>query len=170
MTQETPHNGAPASLADGLAAIAGELRALAEAQRAEAGFAALMHAAVLFLLVGILARLGQMVLAWQQGRLPPRPHARPAHRRAHRATAHPIAHPESARRIRTPGPRRPRTHLPVPAESAIPAHASHPPASRHPGPGLHPARRLAPGRPCAGTLSKRAFAVEPLRALFVAIS
>ena len=75
MTHETAHQEAPASLADGLAAIARELRAMAQAQQAEAGVAALMHAAVLCLLVSLLMRLSEMVEAWQQGRLalPPAP-------------------------------------------------------------------------------------------------
>ena len=75
MTHETPHQEAPASLADGLAAIARELRAMAQAQQAEAGIAAAMHAAVLCLLVSFLVRLADMAEAWQQGRLtlPPAP-------------------------------------------------------------------------------------------------
>ena len=166
MTQKTPHQVAPASLADGLAAIARELRAMAQAQTAEAGIAAAMHAAVLCLLVSILVRLADMAEAWQQGRLTLPPVPTPALRYTrstrpdslHRLArlAHRIA---SRRALQVPAqPARP----PAPCRASIPTPAS----QAHPGPIHAPAVR----RPASLRFSKPVQAAAPNHAPFVTIS
>ena len=176
MTQETPHTEAPASLADGLAAIAGELRAMAEAQRTEAGFAALMHAAVLFLLAGIVASLVEMVGAWQQGLLQPLPPARPRTPRARAQTPASVsARPHSARPDSARRPRAGRWHTPIPpiaTEPVRPQSARARSASERSAPphGQLPAHTAAPRIPGRVPLSKRPCATEPRHTPIIPIS
>ena len=167
MTHETPHQEAPASLADCLAAIARELRAMAQAQQAEAGIAAAMHAAVLCLLVSMLVRLADMAEAWQQGRLtlPPAPNPAVRYQPSTRPNAlHRLA--RLARRVASS-----RATVRAPHAAATTVHAPAPPANR---PTRPPELRLRPAqllrRPAPLTFSKPAQAVAPTHAQFVTIS
>jgi hypothetical protein len=139
MTHETPHQEAPASLADGLAAIARELRAMARAQQAEAGIAAAMHAAVLCLLVSFLVRLADMAEAWQQGRLTLPPASNPAIR--YKLSTRPDSLHRLARLARRVASRRARQTATKPARPPRPLG----PASPRPRPNRTPDLP----RPCA---------------------
>ena len=145
MTHETPHQEAPASLADGLAAIARELRAMAQAQQAEAGIAAAMHAAVLCLLVSFLVRLADMAEAWQQGRLTLPPASNPAIR--YKLSTRPDSLHRLARLARRVASRRARQTATKPARPPAPSWASVPTPASEPYTGPAPAlRRPAPPR------------------------
>ena len=130
MTHETPHQEAPASLADGLAAIARELRAMARAQQAEAGIAAAMHAAVLCLLVSFLVRLADMAEAWQQGRLTLPPAPNPAIR--YKLFTRPRPRPNPRARPRPLGPASPRPRPNRTPDLPRPCAAPHPPRFQNP--------------------------------------
>jgi hypothetical protein len=90
-------------LAPLVAALAADLRAMAHRHAGARLPAAVMHALILALLAGMLARLEAMIRLWQSGRLPPAtpPAAHPpfSHHRALRllATRQSYAHPDSAR-------------------------------------------------------------------------
>jgi hypothetical protein len=168
MTHETPHQEAPASLADGLAAIARELRTMAQAQQAEAGIASAMHAAVLCLLVSILVRLADMAEAWRQGRLTDLPAPTPAIRYT-RSTRPDSLHrlARLARRIAE----RKRARTPQVAAQPVRAPAHRPgrlaPA---PEPHLRPALAQDLPRPAPTAFSRPAQAAAPTHAHIVALS
>lgn len=172
MHQETPHQGAAPSLADGLAAIANDLRAIATAQRADAGIASAMQAAVLFLLASIVARLWEMVVAWQQGLLPPQATPRPARRprAAPSSAAAPTARQDSIRHTRA----RIIPHRAPPSDAIAPARRPITPAFR-PSPAPHlraPASACSPAwrLPTPPAFSNRAWGPAFSRAHFVTIS
>ncbi len=165
MTHETPHQEAPASLADGLAAIARELRTMAQAQQAEAGIASAMHAAVLCLLVSILVRLADMAEAWQQGRLPglPTPTIRYTH------STRPDSLHRLARLARRIAHHRATVRAPHATARTVPV-----PAPRANRPTRPPERRLRPAqhlrRPSPPAFSKPAQAAAPTYVHFVTLS
>jgi len=164
MTHETPHQEAPASLADGLAAIARELRAMAQAQQAEAGIAAAMHAAVLCLLVSFVVRLADMAEAWQQGRLTLPPAPNPAIR--YKLSTRPDSLHRLARLARRVAGRRAPKAATKPARPPAPSWASVPTPASEPYTGPAPALR----RPAPPAFSKPAQAAAPTHAYFVTIS
>ena len=168
MTHETQHQEAPASLADGLAAIARELRAMAQAQQAEAGFAAAMHAAVLCLLVSMLVRLADMAQAWQQGRLTLPPLPTPAIR--YTRSTRPDSLHRLARLARRIADRTRARALQVPAQPARPPAPRAARATPAPQPYLGPAVAPALRRPTPASFSKPALAAVPSHAYVVTIS
>ena len=172
MNQETPHTEAPPSLADGVAAIARELRAMADAQVTEARVAAVMQASIVALLVGILLRLEAMIRDWQQGRLTLPPLPAPAS--LYVASTRPDSLHRLARIARA-APRRARAASPAPTPAGTPSRAATPrPHSARPAPppGAGPAIPLcpAPRRPAPFAFSKPALAAAPSHADFVTIS
>ena len=172
MNQETPHIEAPPSLADGVAAIARELRAMADAQVTEARVAAVMQASIVALLVGILLRLEAMIRDWQQGRLTLPPLPAPASRYA--ASTRPDSLHRLARIARA-ARRRARAASPAPTPAGTPSRAPQATTPRPhsarpaPPPGAGPARPLfpAPRRPAPFAFSKPALAAAPSHVVFV---
>ncbi len=164
MTHETPHQEAPASLADGLAAIASELRAMAQAQQAEAGIAAAMQAAVLCLLVSLIMRLADMAEAWHQGRLTLPPTPTPATR--YTLSTRPDSLHRLARLARRVASRRTPQAATQPARPPAPSRASVPTPASEPYTGPAPALR----RPAPLAFSKPAQAAAPSHVHFVTMS
>ena len=161
------HHEAPA-LSQAFAAMAGELRALAEAAKAR-GSVALFQALILFTLVQILLTLEAMILAWEQGRLhlPPVPQPRaitprPATTR-HRPRA---AAPHTRTRSRRKPPAAMQA-LPAPARPAQPGPS--------PTPIIGITGHAMPARALMGAqhrprFSKPAFLAAPTRAYFITYS
>ncbi len=160
---------APASLADGFAAIARELRAMADAEASAAGVAAIMHAAILALLASILFRLEAMFLDWQQRRASQPRLSR--YRRSTRPDSLPRLARLASRIARRRESARPAARLPATVLPAAPPRArpTPRPAQTH-HPVSRPAHLPVLRRPAPPAFSKPAWAFAPSHAAFVTIS